>query len=62
MSTVSSGVGVLNIIWVSLSTSEFTKHVQSKKELYELIYRNEWYLPDPKSSVVSEHYLLGDGK
>ena len=41
-----------------LSVNEFAKKVKSKKDLYEAVQRNGYYLPKPKSGIATEHYLV----
>lgn len=40
-----------------LTVDEFSKHVQNRRDLYEAVLRNEWYLPSFKSSMCTESYL-----
>ena len=41
-----------------LSVKEFALKVRSKKDLYEALLRNGYYLPKYKSNMCSEHYLV----
>jgi hypothetical protein len=42
-----------------LTVKEFSKKIQCKADLYEAVIRNGFYLPRPKSSIVTENYLVG---
>lgn len=40
-----------------VTVDEFHKFVHNKKDLYEAVERNGWYLPSRKSNVCTEDYL-----
>ena len=42
----------------TMSTSELSKHVRCKADLYRLALRNGYYLPKEKSAAVNELMLL----
>jgi len=42
----------------ALSVKAFAQKVKSKKDLYEALLRNGYYLPKLKSTMCSEHYLV----
>jgi hypothetical protein len=41
-----------------VSVKEFSSKIKDKKDLYEAVHRNGYFLPSRKSSMVSEAYLL----
>jgi hypothetical protein len=42
---------------VQLSVVEFFKLVQNHRDLYEAIFRNGYYLPKLKSTMITEKYM-----
>lgn len=37
---------------------DFSQKIRDKKDLYEASYRNGWFLPSLKSTMVTERYIL----
>ena len=42
---------------VSITVNDFAKVVQNRKDLYEAVLRNGFYLPKLKSNMITEEYL-----
>ncbi len=40
-----------------VTVDEFSKLIQNRRDLYEAVLRNDWYLPKFKTSMVTESYL-----
>ena len=40
-----------------VTVDEFSKIIQNRRDLYEAVLRNEWYLPRFKISMITELYL-----
>jgi hypothetical protein len=40
-----------------VTVDEFSKIIQNRRDLYEAVLRNEWYLPRFKTSMITELYL-----
>jgi hypothetical protein len=40
-----------------MTVDEFAKLIQNRKDLYEAVLRNGFYLPKIKSSMVTEEYM-----
>lgn len=43
----------------ALTVNQFADKIKCKRDLYEALIRNGYFLPSIKSSVVSEKYLVG---
>jgi hypothetical protein len=44
---------------VQLTVGEFKTKIRDKKDLYESMLRNGWYLPKYKCSLLTETYMIG---
>jgi len=42
-----------------LSVNEFAKYIQNRRDLYEAVQRNDYYLPKYKCGMITEAYLIG---
>jgi hypothetical protein len=42
-----------------ITLNDFSKYVRDKKDLYQALQRNGFYLPSLKSSMIRETYLIG---
>jgi hypothetical protein len=40
-----------------VTVDEFSKLIQNRRDLYEAVLRNDWYLPKFKTSMITESYL-----
>ena len=42
---------------VSMTVNEFSKLVQNRRDLYEALLRNGYYLPKFKTTMITEEYM-----
>ena len=46
-----------SITTTKMTVDEFAKLIQNRKDLYEAVLRNGFYLPKLKSSMITEEYM-----